>query len=69
MHTHISPLKRYRATLIPQGTPADQVESLAQAASLPVLRLKAPSAEYAQAAAHRISGLAVLDVQRIEGGE
>ncbi len=51
MHHNITALRSYRATLIPHGVDAAQLDQLADARLLPVLRLKAASASHAQACA------------------
>jgi hypothetical protein len=56
----------YRATLIPDGVNFDEVEFQADQGLLPTIRLKAGCAASAAADAHRVSGQAVLKVERIE---
>ena len=51
MHHNITALRSYRATLIPHGVDTAQLDQLADARLLPVLRLKAASASHAQACA------------------
>ena len=46
MHHNITALRSYRATLIPHGVDAAQLDQLADARLLPVLRLKAASASH-----------------------
>lgn len=66
MHHNITALRSYRATLIPHGVDAAQLDQLADARLLPVLRLKAASASHAQACALLASGRPVLRVERVE---
>lgn len=54
----------YRAVLIPEGTPADQVERLADLGKLPVHEVQATSAYAAKRAAQHEKGMAVLRVER-----
>ena len=66
MHHNITALRSYRATLIPHGVDAAQLDQLADARLLPVLRLKAASASHAQACALLASGRPVLRVELVE---
>lgn len=66
MHHNITALRSYRATLIPHGVDAAQLDQLADARLLPVLRLKAASASHAQACAQLASGRPVLRIERVE---
>lgn len=61
-------LRSYRATLVPKGTDHEQAESQADHGTLPTLRLRASNAHRAELAAHHLTGLPVLRVERIEGG-
>ena len=66
--TSIQPLRSYRAVLVPKGLDLNQVESKADAGCLPTIQLKARCSDRAQAAAHHVTGLPVLRVERVEGG-
>ena len=63
---NIQPLRSYRATLVPQGVMPSDVEDLADARLLPTVRVKAATAEQAEAHAHIATGKNVLRVERIE---
>lgn len=63
---HIQALRSYRATLMPAGVIASDVEDLADAGLLPVIRVKACNATQAEANAHLVTGKAVLRVERVE---
>lgn len=69
MHQHfnIQPLRSSRAHLVPQHVNAADVEDLADAGQLPTIRLKAATAEQAEAQAHITTGKQVLRVERVEG--
>ena len=69
MHPHFNvlPLRSYRAHLVPQHVNAADVEDLADAGQLPTIRLKAATAEQAEANAHITTGKLVLRVERVEG--
>ena len=69
MHRHFNvlPLRSYRAHLVPQHVNAADVEDLADAGQLPTIRLKAATAEQAEAKAHITTGKLVLRVERVEG--
>lgn len=56
----------YRATLIPEGTPCDEVEFQADQGLLPTIQLKATGAATAAANAHRASGRPVFKVERLD---
>jgi len=66
---HITPLRSYRATLIPKDMDRSEVHGHAANGELPTIQLKAASADRAQAAAHHTTGLAVLCVDRVGGDE
>ena len=57
--------RNYCATLIPENVLAEDVESLADAGTLPTHTLTATSAENAIRAAHEASGMRVLKADRI----
>ena len=63
---NVQPLRSYRATLVPQGITPSDVEDLADARLLPTVRVKAATAEQAEAHAHIATGKNVLRVERIE---
>lgn len=70
MHTNeIRQLRSYRATLIPKDLDRSEFQGHAADGKLPTIQLKAASADRAQAAAHHTTGLAVLCVDRVGGGE
>lgn len=56
------------ATLVPPGTEYDQVEVKAGHGALPTVQLKARNASQAELAAHHVTGLPVLKVERMDGG-
>ena len=62
----IKPLRSYRATLIPPGTDASDVETLADKRLLPTIRVKAPCCQSAERAAHHVTGQPVLRAERVE---
>lgn len=64
----ITLLRSYRATLVPPGTDYDQIEVKAGHGALPTVQLKARNSSQAELAAHRVTGMPVLKVERIEGG-
>lgn len=66
---HITRLRSYRATLIPSPAGPRLRCALPATPALPTIRLKASSADRAQAAAQHVTGLAVLCVDRVGGGE
>lgn len=57
--------RSYRATLIPHGANAADIEDLADAGLLPAIRVRAANATQAEAHAHMATGKGVL---RVEGG-
>lgn len=63
-----TPLRSYRATLVPPGTDYDQIEVKADQGVLPTVQLKAANAGRAELAAHHVTGLPVFKVERMEGG-
>ncbi len=63
---NIAPLRSYRATLVPEGTPADQLEVKADEGTLPTIRVKARNTARAEQAAHHLTGRPVFRVERIE---
>lgn len=69
MHPHFNvlPLRSYRAHLVPPHINPEDVEDLADAGQLPTIRLKAATAEQAEAKAHITTGKLVLRVERVEG--
>lgn len=50
------PARSYRATMVPEGTNADEVEALAAQGKLPVATVDAPSAYAAKKAARAQTG-------------
>lgn len=64
----IQSLRSYRATLVPAGTAVDEIEYRSDQGALPTLRIKAGNASQAEQAAHYLSGLPILKVERIEVG-
>ncbi|PIF89772.1 hypothetical protein CLU86_0649 [Acidovorax sp. 62] len=63
---NVQPMHSYRATLYPPGAHLSDVEDLADAKLLPTIRLKAATAEQAEANAHITTGKNVLRVERVE---
>lgn len=63
----VLPLRSYRAHLVPLNVHLQDVEDLADAKMLPTIRLKAATAEQAEAKAHMVTGKQVLRVERMEG--
>lgn len=59
-------LRSYRATTIPAGTHSDEAQLQADQGLLPTIQVKARNAARAAAAAHHLTGLHVLSVERIE---
>lgn len=62
----ITPARSYRATLVPAGTAADEVETLAILGKLPTIQVKSGDAEAAGVAAHAVSGMAVHSIDRMD---
>ena len=66
-HTHhILPLRSYRATLVPVGVEADQIEVRASQGVLPTVQLKAVNTGIAEQLAHWVTGRPVFSVVRVE---
>lgn len=63
---NIQPMRSYRATLVPLGVTLSDVEDLADAKVLPMIRVKAATAEQAEAKAYMVTGKQVLRVERVE---
>lgn len=63
---NIDHLRSYRATLVPEGTPADLLEVKADEGTLPTIRVKARNTARAEQAAHHLTGRPVFRVERIE---
>ena len=59
-------LRSYRATMVPQGIATDELEVRSEKGNLPTLQVRAINALWAESAAHHLSGLPVLKVERIE---
>lgn len=59
-------LHSYRATAIPPGVPADEVELQSDHGTLPVFQVEASSAFRAATAAHHLTGHPILKVERIQ---
>lgn len=57
--------RSYRATLIPPTVNFDEIEFQADQGLLPTIQLQASDASKAMADAHRVSGKAVLRVERV----
>lgn len=64
--TPIRPMRSYRVRLVPADLPADQVEHAARCGQLRTLRLRAPSATWAERSARAVTDLRVYDVTRLE---
>lgn len=62
-------LRSYRATLIPHGANAADLEDLADAGLLPTIRVKAANCEQAEALASLASGKRVMRIERVEPAE
>ena len=63
----ITPLRSYRAPLVPPGTDYEQIEAKADQGALPTIRLKASNSGRAELAAHHVTGLSVFKVEQVEG--
>ncbi|KQR55798.1 hypothetical protein ASF94_04420 [Acidovorax sp. Leaf160] len=66
MDGNIHLLRSYRATLVPEGTPADQLEVKADEGTLPTIQVKARNTARAEAAAHHLTGRPIFRIERIE---
>lgn len=60
----ITPLRRYRATVIPDSVRADEAELKADQGVLPFVQFLAPSSGRAALIANAVTGLPVLRVDR-----
>ncbi|QIL78490.1 hypothetical protein G7047_13420 [Diaphorobacter sp. HDW4A] len=65
IHT-ITETHSYRAVLLPDHVPAQDVEALADAQQLPTIRVRAANATHATTSAARVTGRNVLRVERVE---
>lgn len=63
----ISPLRRYRATVIPATVRPDEAVLKASQGALPFVQFKAANLSRAADIAAWLTGLPVLHVERIEG--
>lgn len=63
---HVLPLRSYRATLVPAGVEADQIELRASQGVLPTVQLKAVNTGIAEQLAHWVTGRPVFSVVRVE---
>ncbi len=61
----ITPLRRYRATVVPAHVSADEAELKASQGALPFVQ-RAANLSRAELIAHYVTGLPVLKVERIE---
>ncbi len=57
----------YRCTLIPADLQPEQVEPAASSKTLPFCMIQAINADAARGRAYRATGMAVHDVERVEG--
>lgn len=64
---HTAPTNHYRCTLIPADLLPEQVEPAASSKTLPFCLIQATNADAARGRAYRATGMAVHDVERIEG--
>jgi hypothetical protein len=62
----ITPLRRYRATVIPSNIRLDEAELKAEQGALPFVQFRAANASKAAAIAGHVTGLPVLKVERFE---
>jgi len=62
----ILPLRSYRATLVPVGVEADQIELRASQGVLPTVQLKAVNTGIAEQLAHWVTGRPVFNVVRMD---
>lgn len=63
---HVTPKRRYRATLIPKEVPPHEAEMRADQGALPFVQLLACNSGKAAVLAHHVTGLPVLRVERFE---
>lgn len=63
---HVTPQRRYRATLIPKEVPLHEAELRADQGALPFVQLLAVNSGKAACMAHHVTGLPVLRVERFE---
>lgn len=63
---HITPKRRYRATLIPKHSELQDAELKADQGVLPTVQFLAVNAGRAEQIAHAVTGLRVLRVERVE---
>jgi hypothetical protein len=63
---HITPLRRYRATLIPKTVPLADAELRASQGALPFVQFLAVNSGRAAEIAQHVTGLHVLAVDRVE---
>lgn len=63
---HVTPKRRYRATLIPANVPLQDAEVKADQGALPFVQFLADNAGRAERLAHAVTGLPVLRVERFE---
>lgn len=63
---HITPKRRYRATLIPKEVPLHEAELRADQGALPFVQFLACNSGKAERLAHHVTGLPVLRVERFE---
>jgi hypothetical protein len=61
---HITPLRRYRATVIPESVSADEAELKADQGVLPFVQFRATDSGRAALIANAITGRPVLRVER-----
>lgn len=66
MLSSITPLRSYRAALIPPGIEREDVETHALAGTLPTIRVKARDCQHAQWAAHHLTGRPVHSAERVD---
>ena len=61
---HITPLRRYRATVIPKNVELADAELKASQGTLPFVQFLAANSGHAEQLAHHITGRPVLKVER-----
>ena len=66
MSSCITPLRSYRAALIPAGLEGEEIETQALAGTLPTIRVKARDCQHAQLAASLVTGRRVHSAERVE---